>query len=53
MWVVLFWQGQKGSNPRHAVLETAAHLLSYTPIKIKKKWWGFRDSNRDRPVMSR
>ena len=24
MWVVLFWQGQKGSNPRHAVLETAA-----------------------------
>ena len=21
------------------------YLLSYTPIKIKKKWWGFRDSN--------
>ena len=24
LWMALFWQGQKDSNPRHAVLETAA-----------------------------
>ena len=44
---LLFWQGQKGSNPRQSVLETDALQLSYTPI-IKKclLWWTITDSNR-------
>ena len=54
------WQGQKDSNPRHAVLETAAlpaELYPYIKKTIKKhpdeihhtpsgqRWWAFRDSN--------
>ena len=31
-----FWQGQKESNPRHAVLETAALPAELYPYKIKK-----------------
>ena len=36
------WQGQKGSNPRHAVLETAALPAELCPYVI---WWAIRDSN--------
>ena len=46
-----FWQGQKGSNPRHAVLETAALPTELYPY-IK---FGGPSGTRtpDRPVMSR
>ena len=46
------WQGQKGSNPRHAVLETAAlpaELYPYTAFLFLTRlffcWWAFGDSN--------
>ena len=39
------WQGQKGSNPRHAVLETAALPAELYPCMNLEKWWAFRDSN--------
>ena len=46
------WQGQKGSNPRHAVLETAAlpaELCPYMSLpdgfSSKQSWWTIRDSN--------
>ena len=46
------WQGQKGSNPRHAVLETAAlpaELYPYTAFLfltcLAFCWWAFGDSN--------
>ena len=44
------WQGQKGSNPRHAVLETAALPAELYPYLI-----GGPSGTRtqDRPVMSR
>lgn len=32
-----FWQGRRESNPRHAVLETAALPLSYAPMVFKKR----------------
>ena len=35
------WQGLKDSNPRHAVLETAALPTELNPYI----WWAFRDSN--------
>ena len=52
------WQGQKDSNPRHAVLETAALPAELYPY-VKTEWgfpggvhrtppgawWAFRDSN--------
>ena len=38
---VVFWQGQKGSNSRHAVLETAALPTELYPYI----WWAIRDSN--------
>ena len=48
----LKWQGQKDSNPRHAVLETAAlpaELYPYfalgTPLGEQPSWWAFGDSN--------
>ena len=48
----LKWQGQKDSNPRHAVLETAAlpaelypYLACGTPSGDKPLWWAFGDSN--------
>ena len=40
------WQGQKESNPRHAVLETAALPAELYPYITDKKWWAFTDSNR-------
>ena len=47
------WQGQKESNPRHAVLETAAlpaELYPYTAFFVFDTfgffcWWAFGDSN--------
>ena len=43
------WQGQKDSNPRHAVLETAAlpaELYPYfAPLWANDQWWAFGDSN--------
>ena len=39
------WQGQKDSNPRHAVLETAALPAELYPYIIVIKWWAIRDSN--------
>ena len=46
------WQGQKESNPRHAVLETAAlpaELYPYiaygNPSGDRPYWWAFGDSN--------
>ena len=47
----LFWQGQKGSNPRHAVLETAALPTELYPYI----YFGGPSGTRtpDQPVMSR
>ncbi len=48
---VLFWQGQKDLNPRHAVLETAALPTELYPYLCKVcchtsfTWWAFRDLN--------
>ena len=46
------WQGQKDSNSRHAVLETAALptelypcIAFGDPIRRYQKWWAFGDSN--------
>ena len=36
-----YWQGQKVSNPRHAVLETAALPAELYPYI----WWAIGDSN--------
>ena len=55
------WQGQKGSNPRHAVLETAAlpaELYPYTAFLFLTRLAFFVGGpsgtrTRDRPVMSR
>ena len=55
------WQGQKGSNPRHAVLETAAlpaELYPYTAFVSLDFFSNFVGGpsgtrTRDRPVMSR
>ena len=51
-WILFFilWQGQKGSNPRHAVLETAALPTELCPYLI-----GGPSGTRtpDQPVMSR
>ena len=55
------WQGQKGSNPRHAVLETAAlpaELYPYTAFFVFDTFDFFVGGpsgtrTRDRPVMSR
>ena len=55
------WQGQKGSNPRHAVLETAAlpaELYPYTAFFVFDTFVFFVGGpsgtrTRDRPVMSR
>ena len=33
------WQGQKGSNPRHAVLETAALPAELYPCISKPSFW--------------
>ena len=45
----IFWQGQKESNPRHAVLETAA-----LPAELYPYIGGpSRARTVDRPVMSR
>ena len=41
-FIAPIWQGQKGSNPRHAVLETAALPAELYPYR---KWWAIRDSN--------
>ena len=40
----IFWQGQKGSNPRPTVLETAALPAELNPY-VFFDWWAFRDSN--------
>ena len=40
---VQFWQGQRDSNSRHAVLETAA--LPNWAIPLNCSWWAIRDSN--------
>ena len=37
-----FWQGQRDSNSRHAVLETAALPAELYPYC---NWWAIRDSN--------
>ena len=42
---LFIWQGQKGSNPRHAVLETAALPTELYPYMQFEQWWGIRDSN--------
>ena len=55
------WQGQKGSNPRHAVLETAAlpaELYPYTAFFVFDTFGFFVGGpsgtrTQDRPVMSR
>ena len=46
---VILWQGQKESNPRHAVLETAAlpaELYPYMDPFLGNEWWAFTGSNR-------
>ena len=47
----VFWQGQKGSNPRHAVLETAALPTELYPYIKNGGPSGTRTP--DQPVMSR
>ena len=56
----LTWQGQKGSNPRHAVLETAAlptelypYFASGVPRGEQPSGGPSGTRTRDRPVMSR
>ena len=49
MAILSFWQGQKDSNPRHAVLETAALPTELYPYNGGPS--GTR--TQDRPVMSR
>ena len=40
-----FGRGSKNRTHDTRFWRPLLYLLSYTPIKIKKKWWGFRDSN--------
>ena len=45
--LIVKWQGQKESNPRHAVLETAALPAELYPcMAVSQKWWAFTGSNR-------
>ena len=53
---VILWQGQKDSNPRHAVLETAAlpaELYPCIAVPLEKGGGPSRARTVDRPVMSR
>ena len=57
---VILWQGQKESNPRHAVLETAALPAELYPYQLevpgvgRKRFGGpSRARTVDRAVMSR
>ena len=42
---IAFGRGRRDRTLGTRFWRPLLYLLSYTPIKIKKKWWGFRDSN--------